>query len=70
MQWSIIRNYKKAAIKGDEAVNKYKEYMKKYKNEQLKFKKSKDNFIENIISFKNENIKAKEFVIVDDLIYA
>lgn len=67
---ALLEIIKKAAIKGDEAVNKYKEYMKKYKNEQLKFKKSKDNFIENIISFKNENIKAKEFVIVDDLIYA
>lgn len=60
----------KKAIKGDDAVTKFKEAMEDYKNKQLEFEKIKNNFIENIISFKNENTKAKEFIIVDDLLYA
>lgn len=68
-QETLLDIIKKAAMKGDEAVTKYKKDMKKYKDEQLEFEKIKSNFIENIISFRNENIKAKEFVIVDDLIY-
>lgn len=66
---TLLQIIKKAAMKGNEAVTKYKEDMLLYKNKQLEFEKSKNNFIENIISFKNENIKAKEFVIIDDLIY-
>lgn len=60
----------KKAIKGDDAVTKFKEAMEDYKNKQLEFEKIKNNFIENIISFKNENTKAKEFIVVDDLLYA
>ncbi|MGG7056737.1 hypothetical protein ACQPUZ_00410 [Clostridium tertium] len=60
----------KKAIKGDDAVSQFKKAMQDYKNKQLEFEKIKNNFIENIISFKDENIKAKEFVVVDDLIYA
>lgn len=60
----------KKAIKGDEAVTKFKESMEYYSDKQLEFEKIKNNFIKNIISFKDENIKAKEFIVVDDLIYA
>ena len=60
----------KKAIKGDDAVIKFKEAMEDYKNKQLEFERIKNNFIENIISFKNENIKAKEFFVVNDAIYA
>ena len=66
---TLLEIIKKAAMKGNDAVTKYKEAMLEYKNKQLEFERSKNNFIENIISFKNENIKAKEFVIANDLIY-
>lgn len=66
---TLLEIIKKAAMKGNEAVTKYKEDMLLYKNKQIKFEKIKNNFIENIISFKNENIKSKEFIILDDLIY-
>lgn len=66
---TLLEIIKGANIKGNEAVNKYKKDMLLYKNKQLNFEKNKNKFIKNIISFKNENIKPKEFLIVNDLIY-
>lgn len=66
---TLLEIIKGANIKGNEAVNKYKKDMSLYKNKQLNFEKDKKIFIENIISFKNENIKPKEFMIVNNLIY-
>ena len=66
---TLLEIIKSANVKGNEAVTKYKEDISMYKNKQLKFEKSKDNFIKNIISFKNESIKPKEFVVINDLLY-
>lgn len=66
---TLLEIIKSANVKGNEAVTKYKEDISMYKNKQLKFEKSKDSFIKNIISFKNESIKPKEFVVINDLLY-
>ena len=66
---TLLQIIKGANRKGDQAVNKFKEDMSTYKDKQLNFQKNKDNFIQNISLFRDQNVKAKEFVVVDDLIY-
>lgn len=60
---------KGAAIKGKEAISKYKHNSNIYSNKQVEFEKNKKGFIEGINSFNNENKKLKEFFVVGDSLY-
>lgn len=62
----IIRE---STVKGKDAVSQYKKIDRAYKNKQSEFEKNKQIFINNVCLFNIENQKAKEFIIIDNLVY-